>query len=78
MKATIRERVTAILEVAPLAAIGFCIGLILQVIGGLIAPFGAVMWLGFVMAVVSSLYLHHNGSAIRQRIAQKVTARLGY
>ncbi|MBW6123151.1 hypothetical protein KZ843_09660 [Pseudomonas aeruginosa] len=78
MNATWKERIDAHLDVAPMATIGFCLGLILMVIGGLLAPFGAVMWFGFVSSVVCSLTLYSNQSAIKKRLAEILTVRLGY
>lgn len=77
MKATLKQRIGAHLDVAPMASIGFCLGLILMAIGGLLAPFGAVMWIGFLISVVGSVSLYSSESAIKKRLAEMLTAQLG-
>jgi hypothetical protein len=68
----------ATLDVAPMASIGFWLGLILMAIGGLLAPLSAVMWFGFLISVLSSVSLYSRESAIKKRLAEILTAQLGY
>lgn len=71
------DRPVASLQTAPIATLTFILGNILLLIGGILAPWGTLMWIGVAMCMCGGVFLKFSSSEIEMRIVQIKTSRLG-
>lgn len=76
MKAKFFDRPVASLQIAPLATIGFIVGILLMVIGGLRGPSTDMLWFGVGICMFGGFFLYYNEQEIKQRLDEIKSVRL--
>lgn len=76
LKSKFFDRPVASLQIAPLATIGFIVGILLVVIGGLRGPSTDMLWFGVGICMFGGFFLYYNEPEIEQRLAVIKSARL--